>query len=282
MDDRELRQLQLKELDILKEVKRICEKHNITYYLSSGTCLGAVRHNGFIPWDDDVDVMMPYNSYTHFLDIAPQELGKDFFLQNFLTDSHDYQGFTKIRMNDTAMILPNHTKWKVHQGIWIDIFPVVYLKDYREFEKKKRLLSISNYLQMDSYFLDNEKEFKQKLKAGYFLFRALLKTPLSFRQFLHKRLLTFIYSNRGGEQFFSEAWGTMSNLYPISVLEGEPAYHIFEDDNYPLVPGYEKYLSETYGDYMSFPPESERKAHGNLVIDFQKSYKDVLRTIGYN
>ena len=279
MEIYQLRELQLKELEILKEIKRICDKHELTYYLSGGSCLGAVRHNGFIPWDDDIDIMMPYDSYTRFLSIASNELSEEFFLQNYMTDKHDHQGFTKIRMNKTAMIMPNHKRWKIHQGVWLDVFPLIRVQDADDLRKKKRLLSMSNYLQMDSFILDNEEEFKEILKVLYYPYRIFLKLPIRFRIAIHRFMLKYTYDTREDAKYCSEAWGTLTNMYPVSIQEGEPVYHRFEDDYFPLLPGYKEYLEMTYGDYMKFPPVEERKGHGNLIVDLDRSYDDVLQKI---
>ena len=93
-----LRQLQLLELEILLEVDRVCKKHNITYYLGEGSLLGAIRHNGFIPWDDDIDILMKREDYEKFLQIAPVELGKDYFLQNSFSEKNFWVFFSKVRL----------------------------------------------------------------------------------------------------------------------------------------------------------------------------------------
>ena len=98
METTELRRLQLLELELLKRVKQICDKYRLIYYLDSGTLLGAARHKGFIPWDDDIDITMPFKDYKAFLRIAQKELGNRFFVQNYQTEGGFNRGFTKIRI----------------------------------------------------------------------------------------------------------------------------------------------------------------------------------------
>ncbi len=120
-----LRELQLCELQILKDVKRVCDNHRIKYYLSSGTLLGAVRHQGFIPWDDDIDIMMPYDDYRRFLKVAQGELGEQYFVQNSETDDSYAFAYTHIRKNNTAVLRDWDLMNFSHHGVWIDVFPLV-------------------------------------------------------------------------------------------------------------------------------------------------------------
>ena len=119
----ELRKLQLTEIEVLDEIVRICKKHKLQYFLLAGTCLGAVRHSGFIPWDDDIDIGMPREDYEKFLNIALDELDEKYFLQYYKTDENYYLGFAKVRKNNTSFITKGFEKKKGHQGFFVDIFP---------------------------------------------------------------------------------------------------------------------------------------------------------------
>lgn len=111
------------ELNILKEVKRICEKHNIKYFAEGGTLLGAARHGGFIPWDDDIDVAMLRDDYNKFIEIAQSELPEHLFIQNSKTDIRPNL-FTKIRDSRTTWIPKGNDLKLKNYGIFIDIFPL--------------------------------------------------------------------------------------------------------------------------------------------------------------
>ena len=114
---KDLATIQKNELIILKEIKRICDKHKIIYYLSSGTLLGAIRHGGFIPWDDDIDIEMPLPDYKRFLKVCETELDKRFFLQNYKTDPIPGLEFVHFGKESYIML-----------GVWIVLGIVFYLK----------------------------------------------------------------------------------------------------------------------------------------------------------
>lgn len=124
-----LRKHQLVMLELLNEVDRVCKKHHISYQLFAGTALGAVRHQGFIPWDDDLDIVMQRPDYEHFMAFAPGELGERFFLQKEFTE-HWPMFFSKLRLNHTTALEKYHVRdEKMHQGVYIDIFPCDNLSD---------------------------------------------------------------------------------------------------------------------------------------------------------
>ena len=134
------------ELDLLVQVQKICKKHDIQYFAYAGTMLGAVRHNGFIPWDDDIDIMMTRANYKKFCDIAEKELEYPYFLQTEKTDPTSIMGLAKIRNSKTTGILKSHENrnFKFNQGIFLDIFPLDNIPDEEEtfYKFKKKLINL--------------------------------------------------------------------------------------------------------------------------------------------
>lgn len=118
-----LRRLQLTELEILKDIDRVCRAHGITYWLDSGTALGAMRHGGFIPWDDDIDVGMPRGDYERFLKVAPEALGARYCLSTPHTNPHQSALFAKVMLKGTRFATAETQEAGFDQGIFVDVFP---------------------------------------------------------------------------------------------------------------------------------------------------------------
>ena len=142
----ELKRLQLVELDILKEFIRVCNELNVKYFLDSGTLLGCIRHGGFIPWDDDIDVSMPREDYEIFLKEGQKLLKNKYFLQTYKTDPEYTMGFAKIRNSETTFIESSVKNLKINHGVYIDIFP---LDGYNDKNK------IRNFLNKKAFVLYN-------------------------------------------------------------------------------------------------------------------------------
>ena len=124
MNKKVLRKLQLEELTILDELERICKKNNIEYFIAYGTALGAIRHKGFIPWDDDIDVSMTIDNYRKFEKIVESELNQKFYFQTPKKEKHMYLFWNKLRINNTLSTNKGQEDLPMHLGICMDIFPM--------------------------------------------------------------------------------------------------------------------------------------------------------------
>ena len=142
IEPKTLKKLHIVEVEILDEIDRVCKKNNIEYFLIGGTLLGAIRHKGFIPWDDDLDVGMTRENYEKFINIAPNELDSKYYLDNFKTNTNCHLPFSKIRKNNTTMDEEATKNFNNHKGIFVDIFPFDKLKDKFSFFTKLRVIII--------------------------------------------------------------------------------------------------------------------------------------------
>ncbi|MBR7189908.1 MAG: LicD family protein, partial [Oscillospiraceae bacterium] len=119
----DLRRLQLMQLKILKEFVRVCQKHGFRFYIMNGTCLGAIRHGGFIPWDDDIDVGMYAEDYDRFIRCGA-DFGEEFFLQTIETDPGFKTMIARIRLNGTTILEKDFIDADIHHGVFIDVYPL--------------------------------------------------------------------------------------------------------------------------------------------------------------
>ena len=144
MDNQTLSELHKVETEILEVVDSICKENGITYYFTGGTLLGAVRHKGFIPWDDDIDIVMPRADFQKFIEICNQgALGDNYFLHHISTDDNFYLIYAKIKKNNTFFDEEIVKSVDCHKGIFIDIFPLDYINaDNKLLFKIKSLLKI--------------------------------------------------------------------------------------------------------------------------------------------
>lgn len=255
---------------LLSEVDRICKKNNISYMLFAGTMLGAVRHQGFIPWDDDLDVIMLRPEYERFLKIAQSELEADsFFLQKEFSP-HWPMFFSKLRRNGTACIeryIPKDPEQ--HQGVYIDIFPCDNLYGNKFLRKAQFLASkvvIAKSLDARGYLTDSLRK-----KLFILCCKLIPRKPLVFfAQHIGKNDSKMVHS------FFSASSKYEKNVFPREWFT-ETVNIPFEKGSFPVSTHYDELLTQLYGDYMvPAPPESRGcKVHGEIV-DLDHSYEDYI------
>lgn len=253
----ELRSCQLVMLRLLKVFDKVCRDAALRYWLDSGTLLGAVRHGGFIPWDDDVDVKMPIEDYRRFLEIAPAALPYDIFLQTKETDPAHPVSWAKLRDRFSFMDDPGGP-FEYSQGIPIDIFPAVYMT--RKRHKLRKLYALLPPYDLGPDWPKRGYSWKHKLYTGGFALAQAALRPIVRAAPIARAL------NRLGDSG-DKVW---ANDYPIEWMrEAFPDEAIFplgricfEDAEFLCPADPARYLEIMYGpDYMTPPPEDRRGAH---------------------
>ncbi len=262
------------QIELLNEIDRICKKHNIKYQLFAGSLLGAVRHEGFIPWDDDIDICMLRNDYENFINLAKQELNNKYYLQ-LPEEKNNIFSYAKLRKNNTEMIEKEIEHKNIHHGIFVDIF------------------------QMDNVFPKTIKGMIHKIKLNWVYTLRSTKRNIYHKNIVIrniKRILNFIH--RKNYNYYVKKINSIAMKYnkekakyvahltcgKINRNYNGFIYHIddfnnsiyleFEGKKYPAPRRYHELLTMQYGDYMTPPPLEKQKPHHNVIrISFgDKSY----------
>lgn len=257
---------------IAREIKRICDENNIKYFIIAGTLLGAVRHGGFIPWDDDMDIGMLREDYEKFIKIAKTDLGEDFFLQTTETDENYGFPFAKILLKGTVLVEASAGS-NAKKGIFVDVFPFEYIPDSDELREKhnkstyfyKRLLLAKlNYnVAAKNEYVKRTVYFILKIMASFYSHDKLVdKLESEITRYNGTKTADIV--NIGGAYGYKKE--TIKSEWVRETVEIP-----FEDMTISAPVDYIKYLEKFYGDYMTPPPEDKRyNRHSVIKLDFGK------------
>ncbi len=265
-------------LEMLGELNRICVKYSISYMLFAGTMLGAVRHSGFIPWDDDLDVVMMRKEYERFLKIAPTELNESVYYLQKEFSPHWPMFFSKLRKNGTACVeryIPND--FQEHRGIYIDIFPCDNLSNKNIARKLQFIASkavIARSLGKRGYLTSNACK-----KLFVFICKALPYKLLSKFVRLESEI-----STKNVHVFFGGGSSYEKSVFPRAWFDNIISAR-FENGFYPIPSNYDKILTKMYGNYMIPAPVEQRSCKRHCeIVDAERSYTeyvDVYREITF-
>lgn len=269
--------LQEKEFEMLCVAVDVCDKLRLPYYLLCGTALGAVKYNGFIPWDDDIDIGLPREAYEVFISIAQSYFPKNFFLQNYRTDAAFPQLYSKIRNSDTTFIESSVATLPMNHGVYIDVFPLDGYpksdKSIQKLEQKKKIC------QLKIACVYNIK-YSKRAKIFFALERMLgyhRRTNITIEK-LEKDISSFPTSS-------SQIWcnhGNWQGKFEYAPREqyGKGIWATFEGLKVRVPEKYDEYLTQKYGDWRAeLPPEQQVGHHYAEVIDLTRPYTDYIEKL---
>ncbi len=267
----DLRQHQLRSLKILSEVDRVCREHDIPYFLTNGTLLGAVRHKGFIPWDDDVDVALLRPDYDRFVRHANEWLQAPFELVSAEVKADHPGELAKVIDGSTTLI----ERWSYHQlgGIYVDVWVLDAVSDY----KWLRTLHFSLYKVMNRLlYLRNRDPYKRGRGVSSWLPRAVqtLFRNTTLQRWMHQVQTLCQYDRH---ELVCMLDNGERSIISKSVV-GNRREYVFEGQSFYGPDDYDTYLKRLYGDYMKLPPEGKRRVHRPDYVDFDHSYHDYRDT----
>ena len=269
------------ELDLLYQLQQVCDKYGIQYYGSGGTILGAERHKGMIPWDDDIDIMMLRDQYD-LLCAHADEFEEPYFFQTYDTDEGYFRGHAQLRNSNTTGVLVDEAKKNVpfNQGIFIDIFPLDNIVRNRELWEKQmkridrfREQAKKLYRTTDGYHPEEASKFR---KAAH------LVTPLVSRFYSYKDAYRkFDEECRRYNDLPTRYVGKISfqpfgmKMYDLRSEFDGTVYLDFEMLKIPVPSGYKVHLRRQYGDYHKFVIGTAD--HGGLILDADIPYREWIR-----
>lgn len=270
----ELKDIWAVELDLLRVFLQYCERHGLRCWVEGGTLLGAVRHKGFIPWDDDVDLAMPREDYDRMCRIGNEGLEEPYFLQTAYSDTDYHRGHAQFRRSDTAAIRPSDCYQPFNQGIFIDIFPLDAAPDDRALvhEHRKRCLKILKLLKAKNTHCITSGRLTlvfRKLKARWMVKKMGWTTIYEKAEEEMRALARMPHTKVGELTSLGE-----DKLWDKSIFE-ETVMLPFENLMVPAPKGWDAFLRVSFGDdYMT--PIQAPSMHGEVVFDTERSYKEVL------
>ena len=259
---------QEKLLQIAKEFMTVCDKLNLSYFAIGGTALGAARHKGFIPWDDDIDFVMPRKDFEIFISEGQKYVNQaTYFIQTHKTDPHYFYPYAKLRNSTTTAIELSTRKLDINHGLWIDIFPLDYASSSEKITKrinKRRFLLFERRFLIERYSWGGFKNSLYNL-----IIRVLIPTKRMAFNLYNKMLEKYnVESN-----FLWWNWNRMGK--PILKKEWFENYkeEPFENINIRVSDHNEDYLKSHFGDWKQLPPKHEQKSmHSFYILDLDKPY----------
>ena len=265
MDRTLLRKVQLTQLEILREVDRICRENDIRWFLCCGTLLGAVRHQGFIPWDDDLDIGMLRADYEKFCALAKERMDPKFCVQSWYTEPDYPLPFAKVRMRNTLYVEAKSRTFR-ENGFYIDVFPFDFAPDDadRQAELAGKLNDLFRLKLMKSGYKPwlEKGRINWKKRVGYLLYQV--KAGACTQESLAKQYDTLAGSTPEGKLLCRQRGLRKLECYPAEWFQNLGTL-AFEGKDYPAPKDYDAVLTAQFGDYMVLPPEDKREDRHQIV-----------------
>ena len=270
MSSYDLKRIQKIELEIFDEFQKLCKNNDLLFFLVGGTCLGAIRNQGMIPWDDDIDLSMPRADYEKLKQIAEVKLGKNYFFQHFENEENCGFIFGKIRRNETILSETYSYKLPFHQGVWIDIFPYDNISD-NKFIRRWDFIRFAFYKNI--YIIKCGYSMPEGKPGYYQIFYSIAKFISKFfnRKRLIKKLKMIMTRHKDKQTDYVYPYGGAygeKDILPKNVFEN-PLEIDFENRKAFVYHNYDMYLKSLYNDYMKLPPIDKRNGGSHFIHEFK-------------
>lgn len=263
------REVQLIQLELMKEVDAFCTTNNIQYYLIGGSCLGAIRHNGFIPWDDDIDIAMMRGDYERFISLAKEYFNNNkYFVQNYESDPWMIPALTRLCIKNTFVDIKSEAYHKNCKNTYIDVFPLDNVPNDAVLMKKhcNELYKIDRLMLLKQFHLYRNSIIEYIIKKSVSIILSIIPV-----RFLQKQRVAIMskYKNEDTNRVSSTTsrYGYKKQVMSREVY-GTPVRHLFEGYMFCIPEKYDEYLRHLFGNsYMEIPPIESRVKPQSIYID---------------
>ena len=278
-------------LRVFEQFRRICDEEGLRYFAIGGTCIGAVRHQGFIPWDDDIDVAMPISDLVRFVEVATQKLDKRYEIYTPFDHKHFFRPFIKLIDSETTFIEKLNVSYPdTYKGIGIDIMPMYGMPCEREKQKEmaihnNTLIRINTRIRLSLQMFLSLVPGVKSIVSWTICSPMRLVTDYNWAIRKSLRLYSNISFDNSDKVLFAwRKYNTNESKPYKSVFDfkdfSDSLEVDFENSKMRIPVGYDNYLRHDLGDYMKLPPESKRVSnHDVFVVDTDRSYRDYIGKI---
>ena len=271
-----MKKVWMRQLELLSELKRVCDKYNLTYFADSGTLIGAIRHNGYIPWDDDIDIVMKRDDFEKLLRVPDTEFEYPFFLQSTYSDKNYFRGYARLRNSETTAITRTDLLCDINKGIFIDIFPIDNIPDdEKDFSEWKRKITVfSKFIDLGVRPPEKRQTIKSKLAGS--VCKPVVKIVGKEKLYSKYVKLCSKYNGCDTERisYIAYSKGKPKHLWLKSDFDGtEIRKFEFSDIAVPI--GYDDRLKTEYGNYMEI--RHTKTVHGDMILEPDIPYKKYLK-----
>ena len=260
-----LRELQLKQMDMLVYFRDFCEKNNLTFYLIGGSLIGAIRNGGFVPWDDDIDVMLPRPDYERLTQLWKEQESNERF-ELLRTDDKVFTGniFTTLTDKNYTLVKANQTERDIPHGLVMDVFPLDAAPDSPLRRKIQLIWTLIYSLFLAQVVPENHGGM---VGLGSRILLGIFKGDKIRRkiwQYAEKQISKYKFEDNKYVTELCSGPKWMAPKYPKEIYSSV-TYVTFEGERMPCMSGYDQYLTMVFGDYMQLPPEEEQKHHHEIA-----------------
>ena len=272
-----------KEIELLMEVDRICKKYDIKYFAVDGTMLGCARHNGFIPWDDDIDVAMMRPDYMQFIEVAPKEIKDSYFLQNAYTDTR-IMNWSKL-MDETTSAIEDWEAYDTHQGVFVDVFPLDIVSDVTE--RSSIIDDMIKELWMCVIMPHKVAELltcNTNTHVALKTLKRIIDMPLAERMSIYEDFCVKHFSESSKVAIQTAYWCDRAKPVDKNLFK-QTKYMPFEQTQIPMLEQFEYYLDGKYNNWRT--PVKSPNLHEGIFMSVDIPYdfmmkninRDLLRTV---